>query len=126
MVKVRRIVADFAVDDPAEMVAFYRALFDLDVLMDQGWIVTLGTDTKAQVQISLAAQGGSGAPVPDVSIEVDDLDEVHARALQAGAQIIYPLTEEPWGVRRFFVRDPADRVINVLAHIQVESRPAGG
>jgi predicted enzyme related to lactoylglutathione lyase len=117
MVKVRRIVADFAVDDLAEMAAFYRALFDLDVLMDQGWIVTLGTDTKAQVQISLASQGGSGAPVPDVSIEVDDLDEVHARALQVDAQIIYPLTEEPWGVRRFFVRDPADRVINVLTHI---------
>ncbi len=117
MVTVRRIVADFAVDDPAEMAAFYRALFDLDVLMDQGWIVTLGNDVQAQVQISLAAEGGSGAPVPDVSIEVDDLEEVHARALAAGAQITYPLTQEPWGVRRFFVRDPAGRVINVLAHI---------
>lgn len=116
MVTVRRIVADLAVHDPTEMVAFYRELFDLDVLMDQGWIVTLGNAEQAPVQISLASKGGSGAPVPDLSIEVDDLDEVHRRAMRSGVEVVYPLTNEPWGVRRFFLRDPAGRVINVLVH----------
>ncbi|WP_201754440.1 VOC family protein [Micromonospora rubida] len=39
-----------------------------------------------------------------------------AAALAAGAEIVHELTEEPWGVRRFFVRDPDGHVINVLAH----------
>ena len=52
----------------------------------------------------------------DVSIEVDDVDEVHDRALTAGADIVYPLTDEEWGLRRFFVRDPNGTVINVTQH----------
>ena len=31
-------------------------------------------------------------------------------------EIVHPLTEEPWGVRRFFVRDPTGVVVNVVAH----------
>jgi uncharacterized glyoxalase superfamily protein PhnB len=47
------------------------------------------------------------APViPDVSVQVDDVDACHAAAVQAGAEIAYPLTLEPWDVRRFFARDP--------------------
>ena len=58
------------------------------------------------------------APViPDVSVQVDDVDACHAAAVQAGAEIVYPLTLEPWGVRRFFARDPDGHVINVLSHI---------
>ncbi len=116
MVQVRRIVADLTAEEPAAMALFYKTLFDLDVLMDMGWIVTMGAAGEAPVQLSIASEGGSGTPVPHLSIEVDDVDEVHARAVKAGAEIVYPMTEEPWGVRRFFVRDPGDRVLNVLAH----------
>jgi uncharacterized glyoxalase superfamily protein PhnB len=54
--------------------------------------------------------------VPDVSVEVDDVDAAHEAALRAGAEVVHPLTDEPWGVRRFFVRDPDGRVVNVLTH----------
>ncbi len=37
---------------------------------------------------------------------MDDVDDVHSRAVDAGAEIVYPLTDEDWGLRRFFVRDP--------------------
>jgi uncharacterized glyoxalase superfamily protein PhnB len=53
---------------------------------------------------------------PDVSIEVDDVDEVYDRALTAGAEIVYPITDEEWGLHRFFVRDPNGAVINVTEH----------
>jgi predicted enzyme related to lactoylglutathione lyase len=113
---VRRIVANFAAEDPARARLFYEALFDLDVAMDLGWIVTLSSSSSAQPQISLMSEGGSGAPVPDISIEVDDVDEAHRRAVAAKAEIIHALADEPWGVRRFFVRDPLGRVVNVLSH----------
>lgn len=62
------------------------------------------------------SEGGSGAPVPDLSIEVDDVDVVHDRAKQLGCEIVYDLTDEPWGVRRFFVADPTGKILNVLSH----------
>jgi catechol 2,3-dioxygenase-like lactoylglutathione lyase family enzyme len=67
-------------------------------------------------QISVATQGGSGTPVPDISIEVDDLVEVHRRMQAARFNIEYGPVTEPWGVRRFYVRDPFGRSINILEH----------
>jgi predicted enzyme related to lactoylglutathione lyase len=54
--------------------------------------------------------------VPDISIEVDDLDEVHRRAVTGGHQIVYGPADEPWGVRRFYIRDPSGKLLNILSH----------
>jgi catechol 2,3-dioxygenase-like lactoylglutathione lyase family enzyme len=54
--------------------------------------------------------------VPDLSVEVDDLDEVHDRMRDAGVAIVYGPATEPWGVRRFFVGDPFGRLLNILSH----------
>ena len=117
---IRRIVPVFAADDLTRLAAFYRDVLGLDVVMDHGWIVTLAPAVESAgamiPQISFASEGGSGAPVPDLSIEVDDLAAVLERARAAGADIVYGPTDEPWGVSRFFLRDPAGRLINVLVH----------
>jgi catechol 2,3-dioxygenase-like lactoylglutathione lyase family enzyme len=115
-VTVRRIVANIATPDPARAEMFYGQILELDVLMDQGWIVTYGSGEEAKVQVSFAAEGGSGTPVPDLSIEVDDVDAVCLRMAEAGFGITYGPADEPWGVRRFYVRDPFGRLVNILAH----------
>jgi catechol 2,3-dioxygenase-like lactoylglutathione lyase family enzyme len=118
-VAVRRIVANLAAGDAAEFVtlrAFYVDLFGLAPVMDHGWIATLASGETALTQLGVATEGGSGTPVPALSIEVDDVDAVHARARALGHAIAYDLTDEPWGVRRFFVRDPAGTLVNVLSH----------
>jgi catechol 2,3-dioxygenase-like lactoylglutathione lyase family enzyme len=113
---VRRIVSNIATDRLGDAVAFYRDILGLKVVMDQGWIVTLAADGPALPQVSVASEGGSGTPVPDLSIEVDDLAQVHQRVLVAGLHVEYGPVTEPWGVRRFYVRDPCGRLLNVLAH----------
>jgi lactoylglutathione lyase len=114
---VRRIVANLAAADPARVRAFYEQLLDLEVVMDLGWIVTLASKTSAAPQLSIASEGGSGTPVPDLSIEVDDVDATYRRALAANLEIVYGITDEPWGVRRFFLRDPLGRLLNILSHL---------
>jgi catechol 2,3-dioxygenase-like lactoylglutathione lyase family enzyme len=47
---------------------------------------------------------------------VDDLDEVERRVREEGLLIEYGPTTEPWGVRRFYVRDPLGKLVNVLTH----------
>jgi catechol 2,3-dioxygenase-like lactoylglutathione lyase family enzyme len=67
-------------------------------------------------QLSVATEGGSGTPVPDISIEVDDLDGAVRSVQEEGLVIEYGPTSEPWGVRRFYVRDPVGRLVNILTH----------
>jgi catechol 2,3-dioxygenase-like lactoylglutathione lyase family enzyme len=114
--KVKRIVANIDTQAPEEAKRFYRDVFGLDLLMDLGWIQTYGADEKMTVQISFASEGGSGTPTPDLSIEVDDLDAVLGRVREAGIPLEYGPADEPWGVRRFFIRDPFGKLVNVLAH----------
>ncbi|QOZ19142.1 glyoxalase [Bradyrhizobium sp. CCBAU 21365] len=111
-----RIVANVAASDTAAARSFYRDLLGLEPLMDFGWFATYGSSETMQAQISFASEGGSGTPVPDLSIEVDDLDEALRRMKAARIAIEYGPADEPWGVRRFFVRDPFGKLINILEH----------
>lgn len=115
---VRRIVPNIRFADPSAAQAFYSDIFGLDLVMDHGWIVTFAQSGETAVpQLSVASEGGSGTPVPAMSIEVDDLEMVLERVRAAGVSIEYGPAVEPWGVRRFYLRDPAGTLLNVLQHI---------
>ncbi|MGZ2451702.1 catechol 2,3-dioxygenase-like lactoylglutathione lyase family enzyme [Rhizobium ruizarguesonis] len=114
--KVLRIVANTQAPDITLARRFYRDILGLDVIMDHGWITTFGTARSMNVQLSIASQGGSGTEVPDLSIEVDDLDAAFAAMSASGFPIEYGPTDEPWGVRRFYVRDPFGKLVNILFH----------
>ncbi|WEX76449.1 glyoxalase superfamily protein [Sinorhizobium numidicum] len=114
---VRRIVPNLQASDPQSARAFYMDLLGLDIVMDHGWLVTFAAEGGSAVpQVSVASEGGSGTPVPAVSIEVDDVDEIYRRAKAAGVEVTYDITDEPWGVRRFYLRDPFGNTINILSH----------
>ena len=113
---VKRIVANIAADQIDSARAFYGDILGMTVVMDMGWIVTFAADQSVSPQISIATEGGSGTPVPDLSIEVDDLTDAHQRILAAGFRVEYGPVTEPWGVTRFYVRDPFGRLVNILAH----------
>ena len=113
---VRRIVPDFQAQEPGAGRDFYVDVLGLEVAMDLGWIVTFSAPGNSAAQISLMRKDASAPMQPDASIEVDDVDAVHAAARRRGYEVVYPLTDEPWGVRRFFVRDPRGKVLNILSH----------
>jgi catechol 2,3-dioxygenase-like lactoylglutathione lyase family enzyme len=114
-VTVRRIVSIAASDIRAGK-RFYQDVLGLELLMDHGWIAILGTQQQMTIQISVATEGGSGTSVPDLSIEVDDVDAALRAMKAAGFPIEYGPVDEPWGVRRFYVRDPFGKIVNILAH----------
>jgi catechol 2,3-dioxygenase-like lactoylglutathione lyase family enzyme len=114
--KVLRIVSNIATPNPSEAQRFYGELLGLQQLMDFGWIVTYGSQQKMPIQLSVASEGGSGTVTPDLSIEVDDLEQALDRMRDAGITIEYGPVDEPWGVRRFYVRDPFGKLVNILCH----------
>jgi predicted enzyme related to lactoylglutathione lyase len=113
---VRRIVPDLHAFDPAGGRGFYAEVLGLEVVMDLGWVVTYGAPDNPLAQITVMREDATAPVRPDVSIEVDDVDAAYAAARDTGAEIVHPLTDEPRGVRRFFVREPGGKVLNILRH----------
>jgi predicted enzyme related to lactoylglutathione lyase len=114
---VRRIVPDIRSKQLDTSRQFYVDVLGLEVAMDMGFIVTLVSPTNPTAQVTLMRDDESSAILPQMSVEVADVDDVHARAVSRGFKVVYPLTNEPWGVRRFFVTDPNGTIINVMCHM---------
>jgi hypothetical protein len=89
--KVLRIVTNIGTLDLAGLRQFYRTLFGLDVVMDLGWIVTLSSGASMPMQLNPATDGGSGALDPDMSIELDDVEDEYNQANAQDVPIIYDL-----------------------------------
>lgn len=94
---VKRIVVNIATQEFDRARAFYGDILGLEMAMDLGWIQTYVGTGLAAPQVSFAREGGSGTDVPDLSIEVDNLDEVYQNAIAAKIPILYGPVEEPWG-----------------------------
>ena len=116
---VRRVVPNLTVADLDGARDAYVKTLGLAEVMNHGWILTLaspGDETNRGPQISLMSRDLTAPVNPDVSVEVDDVDGAHDAAVSAGLRIVHPLTDEEWGVRRFFFEDPSGNVVNVLSH----------
>ncbi len=123
--QLNRAVPVLSVPDVQRAVSVFRDVLGLEVVMDLGWVATLGSVDGPQ--ISVMHEDATAACNPDLSLDVEDVDVAHARALEMGLEIVHPITDEPWGVRRFFVRDEGGNVVNVLSHSEVtlQDRAAG-
>jgi catechol 2,3-dioxygenase-like lactoylglutathione lyase family enzyme len=113
---IRRAVPNIASDKLEESRDFYAGLLGFQVAMDMGWIVTFASPSNPTAQVSIVREDASAPVIPPVTVEVADVDAIHAEALRRGLEIAHPLTDEAWGVRRFFVKDPNGVVVNVASH----------
>ena len=101
-------------DRPAETREFFADLLDFEVAMDLGWVVTLASPTNHSAQVTIISNDDPAAP--GISVEVADVDAVHATAVERGLEIAYSLRDEEWGVRRFMLREPSGTLVNVVSH----------
>jgi catechol 2,3-dioxygenase-like lactoylglutathione lyase family enzyme len=113
-VTIERTVPNIRSDRPAETRDFLVGLLGFEVAMDLGWVVTVASPTNPSAQVTII--GNDDPAAPGISVEVDDVDAVHARAAELGLEIAYPLRDEEWGVRRFMLREPSGTIVNVLSH----------
>lgn len=111
-----RTVPNLFVQDLAESRRFYQDTLGYAVVMDLGWIVTFASPDHPGSQLSVLTRDPSGHR-PALSVEVDDVAAAYAQVRAQGFEVVYPLQDEPWGVRRFFVRDPGGVLVNVVMHV---------
>ena len=111
---ISRAVPNIRSSRPAETRDFFVELLGFEVAMDMDWVMTVVSPSNRSIQVSII--GNDDLSAPGISVEVDDVDGVHARALEQGLEIVYPLRDEAWGVRRFMLREPSGTTVNVLSH----------
>ena len=108
-------------DDPAQARRFYEDFLGFHVGMEVDGLLMLSSPSVPTTQLILAWPSATAMDASvlllDISVEVEDVDAAYADAQEQGLEIVYPLTDEPWGIRRFFVRDPAGTTLNVNSHI---------
>jgi catechol 2,3-dioxygenase-like lactoylglutathione lyase family enzyme len=119
-VSIRRAIPNILVDDLPAAHAFYHGFLGFDIAMDEPGFTMFASPSNrtAQITVADATTPGldRGVREANVSVEVEDVDALHAQAVERGLEIVYPLTDETWGIRRFFVRAPDGTVINVAQH----------
>jgi catechol 2,3-dioxygenase-like lactoylglutathione lyase family enzyme len=117
-VSIRRVVPNIRTDSKESMAQsrdFY-GLLGFEEVMNMGWVATVASPANPTAQVSFFTEERTAPVVPDMSVEVEDVDAVYAEVVASGAEIVRGIQDEEWGVRRFFVRDPNGRVVNVLTH----------
>lgn len=116
---IRRIVPNIASAHPEKCREFYVDFLGLQLAMDMGWIATYVSPDNPTAQVSILR--GEAPPVAErsisLSVETADVERAYREAIARGYSIVYPLTDEPWGVRRFHVVDPNGVVVNVMCHL---------
>jgi len=118
---IRRAIPNLLSGDLAATRDFYAGFLGFDVAMDEEGFTMFASPSNRTAQITVADKDNPGQDrgisVAKVSVEVEDVDALYGEAVRRGLEIVYPLTDEPWGIRRFFVRDPDGTVINVAKHV---------
>jgi predicted enzyme related to lactoylglutathione lyase len=114
--RTMQIMANLHVADVEAAKSFYTGYLGLRTEeFNMGWVARYTSpDTGANVQLLTRDAAAPEAPV--ISVHADDVDGAYEEAQRLGYEIVHPITTEPWGVRRFFVRAPDGNVINIVQH----------
>jgi uncharacterized glyoxalase superfamily protein PhnB len=121
--RIRRAMPVVKVEDAAAAREFYEGFLGFRVAMEEDGLLMLASWSVPTTQLIVAWPSPTAmdpdALSLDISIEVADVDAAFAEAQRRGLEIVREIRDEPWGIRRFFVRDPGSgRTINVASHVE--------
>jgi len=114
--RAKRITAILRVVDIGAANGFYTGYLGLtDEEFNLGWVARYtAPDTGAHVQ--LVTEDATAPETPVLSVHAEDVEAAYEEARRLGYEIVHPLTTEPWGVYRFFVRAPDGNVVKIVQH----------
>ena len=114
--RAKHIMTNLRVADVDAAKTFYTDYLGLSTeQFNMGWVARY-TSPDGGANVQLVTRDASAPEDSVISVLTDDVDGAYAEAQKLGYEIVYPMTTEPWGVRRFFVRAPDGNVINIVRH----------
>lgn len=115
--RITGINANLPVADIAAARDFYTDYLGLSVEeFNLGWVARYRSPSSGAA-VQLVTRDATAPEDSVISVHVGaSIDEAYAEAQRRGYEIVHPLTDEAWGLRRFFVRAPDGNLINVANH----------
>jgi catechol 2,3-dioxygenase-like lactoylglutathione lyase family enzyme len=121
IVRIRRAMPVVVTDEPEAARRFYEGFLGFKAAMEEDGLLMFVSPSVPTTQIIVAWPSPTaldpGVLRVGISIEVEDVDAAYAEAQARDLEIVYPLTDEPWGIRRFFVREASGTVLNIASHV---------
>ncbi len=119
---IKRIVANIASYKMEESRKFYCDFLGLDVVINTEELLTFASPINQLEQISVVKKDKEVVANFDITIsmETDDIDSLYKKAMELDYKIAYPIKNESWGVRRFYVIDPNGVIVNITCQIPVK------
>ncbi len=111
----------------AECRDFYTRWLGFQILFEASWFVYLASAGEPPRGVAfMAPDHPSQPPGPEqfsgegvfLTFQVDDARAEFERLRVAGAPIAHALRDEPWGQRRFALRDPAGTWLDIVEQIE--------
>ena len=112
-------------DRLAECRRFWVDRLGFDVVFEASWILVLASEGEQRMVAFMTPDHPSTPPGRErfgatgllLTLEVEDVDAEHARLAADGVEILHGPVDEPWGQRRFLMRDPAGVWVDVVRQI---------
>lgn len=120
----------FTVSHLRESREFFVRYLGMHVLFEASWIVMLSHTETAAISLGLmSSDHPSSPPGPEtfdargmiLTLQTDDAQALFDSLAAEAARITHPLTDAPWGQRRFMLTEPSGIVVDVVQ--QIEARP---
>jgi uncharacterized glyoxalase superfamily protein PhnB len=127
--RLNDLYALITTDQLTETRDFYMRWLGFTVLFEATWFVLLASDGEHPFNLAfMRSDHPSRPPGPEtfdgkgmiVTLQVSDAAAEYERLQAAGCPIHYPLHDEPWGQRRFMLRDPAGVLLDVVEQTEPE------
>ncbi len=123
---MQRCFVNLLSDDLARARDWYLDLFGWRIDFDSDWFVHLQAPDNDDVELGLLRRDQEIVPAElraatsgvIVTLVVDDVDELHRRAVEAGADVIEEPRDLFYGQRRLLLRDPDGTVVDVSSECE--------
>ena len=112
-------------DRLAECRRFWVELLGFEAVFEATWIVVLSSSGSRSLVAFMSPDHPSTPPGRErfgeagllLTLEVEDVDAECDRLAARGVAILHGPVDEPWGQRRFMLRDPAGVWVDVVRQI---------
>ncbi|MEO1590648.1 MAG: VOC family protein [Cyanobacteria bacterium J06632_22] len=123
---IQRLITNICSDRLPESRAFYTTLLGFEVAFDSDWYVQLAAPGNPRMELGFIQRDHELVPAPFqqqpqgayLTVVVDDVDAIYAKAQAAGVEMVQPPKDEFYGQRRMLIVDPNGLLIDVSAVIQ--------
>lgn len=94
---------------------FWVEAIGLELLQDRGPYIQVGGNGGFAIGIEQAQSGVAPRDYPEITLRVPDVDAAATRLQELGVEIVEGPSDQPWGARHAWLRDPDGRRMSIYS-----------